>query len=143
MDLIREMLGKNLTRAQKDLDDAHRPVKIFEMRLQESESRRDNVDQIYQSAQLRSRPSSDRLYPTRNCQKLCSKLSEGTGFRCDFNALTQELHLSWIQIEEELTNGTSIDGAYSCSRNGTNQGLAGVGSRWCLAADARREGQGS
>ena len=102
MDFVREMLGKNLTRAQKDLDDAHQPVKLFEIRRQEAESRRDSADQMYQSAQSRSQQAQ-----TTYTQHLSLKgLVEDAPYRGDIKSLTEQLRIKWTEIEKDLEDAT-------------------------------------
>ena len=101
-DFLREMLGNNLTRAQRDLDDAHQPVKLFEIGLQEAESRRDAADQTYQSAQSRSQQART-VYTQHEALK---SFGQHAGFRGDINALAEQLRSKWTEIEEELEHAT-------------------------------------
>ena len=102
MNFVREMLGNNLTRAEKDLDDAHQPVKLFEIRLQEAESRRDTADQTYRSAQSRSQQA--RTVHTQH--EALKDFGKDTEFRGDISTLAKQLRSKWTEIEAELENAT-------------------------------------
>ena len=101
-DFLREMLGNNLTRAQKDLYDAHQPVKLFEIGLQKAESRRDAADQTYQSAQSRSWQARI-VYSEHEAIK---DFGKDAAFRGDINILAEQMRSKWTEIEEELENAT-------------------------------------
>ena len=102
VDFVREMLGNNLTRAEKDLDDAHQPVKLFEIRLQEAESRRDTADQTYRSAQSRSQQART-VYTQHEALKDFGKdFGKDTEFRGDISTLAKQLRSKWTEIEAEL-----------------------------------------
>ena len=106
MDFVREMLGNNLTRAQKDLDDAHQPVKLFEIRLQEARFRRETADQTYQSALSRCQRAHI-VYSQHEALKDFGKdFNKDTAFRGDINTLAEQLRSKWKEIDEELEAAT-------------------------------------
>ena len=106
MDFVREMLGNNLVRAQKDLDEAYQSVKLFEIRLQEAESCRDTADQTYQSAQSRSQQARTVYTQHEALKDFGKEFCKDTAFRGDISTLAEQLHSKWTEIEEELENAT-------------------------------------
>ena len=104
MEFVREMLGNNLARAQKDLDDTHHPVKLFEIRLQEAESRRDTAHQTYQSAQSRSQQARTVYTQHKALKDFGKDFEKDTAFRSDISTLAEQLRSKWTEIEEELEN---------------------------------------
>ena len=97
MDSLREILGHDLTRAQKDLDDAHQAVQLYETRLQEAHFCRSAANQTYQSAQFRSQQAQT-AYRQHEALK---DMSKDTVFRGDINVLAEQLRSKWTEIEEE------------------------------------------
>ena len=102
-DSLREILANNLTRAQKDLDDAQQAVQLFKTRLQEAHSRRDTANQTYQSAQLRSQQAQTAY----NQHEALKEFNKDTAFRSDINTLAEQLRSKWTEIEEESEKATT------------------------------------
>ena len=106
MDFVREMLGNNLAQAQKDLDEAHQAVKLFEIGLQEAESRRDTVHQTSESAASRNKQARTVYIQHEALKDFGKDFCKDTAFRSDISILAEQLHSKWTEIEEEVENAT-------------------------------------